>query len=106
MVYLSQLASPRPATRTVAGGANEKRLYMTWRGGSRKQADLEMEDRIELYLGTDSEILKQALAAHKDYIAAETLVKKWSETPLTGEHFENKVKVEGQELVIQVRKTS
>jgi hypothetical protein len=52
MVYLSQLASPRPATRTAAGGANEKRLYMTWRGGSRKQADLQLFRKAGIEVGT------------------------------------------------------
>jgi hypothetical protein len=42
MVYLSKLSSPRPTVRTAAGGANEKRLYMTWQGGARKQADLQI----------------------------------------------------------------
>ena len=42
MVYLSKLSSPRPTMRTSASGANEKRLYMTWQGGGRKQADLQI----------------------------------------------------------------
>jgi hypothetical protein len=42
MVYLSKLASPRPTARSSASGANEKRLYMTWQGGGRKQADLQI----------------------------------------------------------------
>jgi hypothetical protein len=40
IIYISKMASPKPAMRTAASGADEKRLYMTWRGGSRKQADL------------------------------------------------------------------
>jgi len=51
MIYLSQLASPRPVTRTVASGANEKRLYMTWRGGSRKQADLQLFRKAGIEVG-------------------------------------------------------
>jgi hypothetical protein len=42
LVYVSKFSSPRPVTRTAAGGADEKRLYMTWRGGGRKQADLQL----------------------------------------------------------------
>ena len=42
MIYLSKLSSPRPAQRTSASGADEKRLYMTWQGGGRKQADLQI----------------------------------------------------------------
>ena len=36
----------------------------------RKEAGLEMEDRIVLYLGTESAALRQAIEAHRDYIAA------------------------------------
>ena len=42
MAYLSKLASARPTVRTSASGANEKRLYMTWQAGGRKQADLQI----------------------------------------------------------------
>src|SRR5262249_48124894 len=42
LVYISKLASARPQMRTATGGADEKRLYMTWRGGGRKQADLQL----------------------------------------------------------------
>jgi hypothetical protein len=42
IVYLSKLAAARPVTRTATGGGDEKRLYMTWRGGGRKQADLQL----------------------------------------------------------------
>lgn len=52
MVYISQLASPRPVMRTVASGAGEKRLYMTWRGGSRKQADLQLFRKAGIEVGT------------------------------------------------------
>ncbi len=42
MVYVSKLSSAKPTVRTEAGGGNEKRLYMTWQGGARKQADLQI----------------------------------------------------------------
>ena len=51
LVYLSKLSSPRPATRTAANGANEKRLYMTWRGGGRKQADLQLFRKAGIEVG-------------------------------------------------------
>ena len=51
----------------------------------RKNANLQMEDRIALYLGTESETLKEAIDAHRAYIAAETLTKEWTSTMLTGE---------------------
>ncbi|HVK12417.1 MAG TPA: class I tRNA ligase family protein [Gemmataceae bacterium] len=67
----------------------------------RKNSGLNMEDRIILYLGTDSEKLKAAIAAHRAHIAAETLTVQWSDTPLGGEA---DVKVEGQSLKVAVRK--
>src|SRR5262249_31064908 len=49
---------------------------------ARKDAGLEMEDRITLYLHTDAERLKKAIEAHRAYIAAETLVGEWAAQPL------------------------
>jgi len=51
LVYLSKLASPSPIVRTAAGGADEKRLYMTWQGGSRKQADLQLFQKAGIAVG-------------------------------------------------------
>lgn len=39
LVFIKNLSSPNPTQRVVQTGAGEDRLYMTWRGGSRKQAD-------------------------------------------------------------------
>lgn len=39
LVFIRNLSSPNPTQRVVQTGAGEDRLYMTWRGGSRKQAD-------------------------------------------------------------------
>jgi isoleucyl-tRNA synthetase len=72
---------------------------------SRKEANLEMEDRIELYLGADGK-LAEAIAAHRDYIAGETLVNHWSAEPLGDGAFRTTVKVEGQPLTIELRKAS
>jgi isoleucyl-tRNA synthetase len=70
----------------------------------RKNANLDMEDRIMLHLGAASEALHQAIDAHRDYIAAETLTGRWSATPLDGEAHTAKVKVDGQELTIQLQR--
>ena len=67
----------------------------------RKKADLQMEDRIALYLFTESEKLKAAIAGHKETIAAETLTTEWI-TVKEGTTAE--VKVDGQGLTIAVRK--
>jgi len=70
----------------------------------RKKSGLEMEDRIALHLTTDSPALKKAIAAHKDYICAETLTMHVSEEPLDGPVHSALVKIDGQELLIQLRK--
>ncbi len=70
----------------------------------RKEAGLEPEDRIVLYLGTDSATLRAAIEAHRDYIAAETLTAKWSEVPLGDGAARGDVNVEGQPLRIELRK--
>ena len=71
----------------------------------RKTGGLEMEDRIELHLGTESETLRQAIDAHRDYIAAETLTVHWANAPLEGADVHRAdVKIDGQALTIMVRK--
>ncbi|HXG12315.1 MAG TPA: isoleucine--tRNA ligase [Gemmataceae bacterium] len=70
----------------------------------RKKANLEMEDRIVLHLGTDSPALRQAIAAHRDYICAETLTVRLSAEPLGGNAPRAAVKVDGQPLTIELRK--
>ena len=45
---------------------------------ARKDAGLEMDDRIALYLYTDDAKLSEAIEKHRDYIAAETLVVQWA----------------------------
>jgi isoleucyl-tRNA synthetase len=71
---------------------------------SRKDAGLRMEDRIILYLGTDSPNLAQAIEMHRAYIAAETLVAQWATEPLGEGAFHAEVKVDGQMLAIELRK--
>src|SRR5205823_9312436 len=73
---------------------------------ARKDAGLDVADKIALYLGTESDALKSAIAAHRAYIAAETQATQWSDTPLNGEAFTppEPRKVDGQSLVIALRK--
>jgi hypothetical protein len=51
MVYVSKLSNARPSVRTTDGGANETRLYMTWRGGGRKEADLQLFRKAGIEVG-------------------------------------------------------
>jgi isoleucyl-tRNA synthetase len=71
---------------------------------ARKDAGLEMEDRIVLYLHTESAELRQAIDAHRDYIAAETLTVRWSAGSLNGQGHGTDVKVDGQPLRIELNK--
>lgn len=45
LVYLSNLTAPTPQTRRSTSGKDEKRLYMIWQGGNRRQADIELFKR-------------------------------------------------------------
>jgi isoleucyl-tRNA synthetase len=72
----------------------------------RKESELEMEDRIELYLGAESEKLRQAIEACQAYIASQTLAIRWSSQPLDGEAHRTTVRVDGQPLTIELRKAS
>lgn len=42
LVYISKLKAPGIVPRTVEGEVQESRLFMTWQGGQRKQADLKL----------------------------------------------------------------
>jgi isoleucyl-tRNA synthetase len=71
---------------------------------ARKEAKLEMEDRIELYLSTPAEELRKAIEKHRAYIMNETLTVKWASQPLGGDSYKTTVKVDGQPLTIELRK--
>lgn len=45
LIYLSRLAQATPAVRTTNTGKGENRLYMTWQGGARRRADLQLFQR-------------------------------------------------------------
>ena len=70
----------------------------------RKKSKLEPEDRIELFLSTDSAKLAQAFKAHREYIANETLATSWATETLQDEKFVLDVKVEGQPLHAELKK--
>lgn len=73
---------------------------------ARKDAGLDVADKIALYLTSESDVLKQAIATHRSYIAAETQATQWSDSPLAGEAFTPKdvKKIDGQELKVMLRK--
>jgi isoleucyl-tRNA synthetase len=70
----------------------------------RKNSGLEMEDRIVLYVKAGGKNLPQAVTAHRDYIAAETLTEKWADAPIDGKQGEDKAKIEGDEIVIELKR--
>jgi len=70
---------------------------------ARKQAGLNVEDRIQLYISTESVELQQAITEHKATIMAETLATEFS-VPADG--FNLTVKVEGQEITVQLKKSA
>jgi isoleucyl-tRNA synthetase len=70
---------------------------------ARKKAGLDVADKIALYLGTESEQLRAAIAAHRDYIAAETQAVEWLTAP-PADGYTTTVKVDGQPLTIALRK--
>jgi isoleucyl-tRNA synthetase len=70
----------------------------------RKKAGLEMEDRIVLYLSTKSPKLQAAIKAHRQYIADETLTFQWSTQPLGEGAHRATVKIDGEELLIELKK--
>lgn len=71
---------------------------------ARKQADLQVDDRINLGLASDSDDLKALLgnAELTDQIKHETLAESLSSTDIEG--FKSQVKVDGHELVISLAK--
>ena len=71
----------------------------------RKDANLNMEDRIVLSLQTDSDLLKGAIAACGDYIAAETLATELTRRALDDASGTTSVKITGAQLHVELRKS-
>lgn len=42
LTYLSKLGAAKPTARVSTSGKDEQRLYMTWQGGARRKADLQL----------------------------------------------------------------
>ncbi len=69
---------------------------------ARKQADLQVENRIRLVLETANEDLKQAIEEHSKTIQQETLASSLNSEPVDG--FETTVNVEGHQLTIRLQR--
>jgi isoleucyl-tRNA synthetase len=70
---------------------------------ARKQADLQVDDRIELAVQSDGELVTQSLKQHAKTISQETLAVKLNETIPTA--FDTTVRVEGETVRIALSKT-
>jgi hypothetical protein len=51
LIYVSQLSKPAPMQRVSTSGKDEKRLYFTWQGGERQQADLKLFQKAGINVG-------------------------------------------------------
>lgn len=56
LAYASNLTDPAPSVRYAASGAGEQRLYMTWQGGDRRGADVELFKRAGVAVQADTVI--------------------------------------------------
>jgi hypothetical protein len=57
LAYLSKMSTPAPQIRYVQTGASEKRLLMTWQGGERRGADLELFQKAGLGVSPDAPMM-------------------------------------------------
>ncbi len=71
---------------------------------TRKDAGLDVADKIALYLGTTAEPLKSAIVAHRDTIAGETQAIAWLDAPPADGFTAADKKVDGHPLTIALRK--
>lgn len=68
---------------------------------ARKNADLQVDDRIKLNLSTEAKELKEAIDKFRDEIAAETLASEWADAKLS---YVEEVKIEGEDLGLSLEK--
>jgi hypothetical protein len=54
ITYLSDLSAQKPTIRNAASGEGEKRLFFTWQGGKRRQADVQLFTNAGVAIGPDS----------------------------------------------------
>ncbi|HMP61170.1 MAG TPA: DUF5915 domain-containing protein, partial [Gemmatales bacterium] len=68
----------------------------------RKEADLNLDDRIRLWLQSGGSELQAALTQFREYIMAETLCTEWATAALGADAARKTVKIDGQELDIHL----
>ena len=73
LVFIKDMSQPNPTKREVKTGAGEDRLYMTWRGGSRKQADASLFQRAGVQ-GAGNAMLMHFYAPETEQLLARTEV--------------------------------
>jgi len=71
---------------------------------TRKNAGLDLLDKIALHLQPGSEDLAKAIRAHQSSIATAVQAVEWADGALNGDAFSATVKVDGQPLMIALRK--
>jgi isoleucyl-tRNA synthetase len=71
----------------------------------RKNAKLDLLDKIELHLSASAPELAKAIGTHRGAIATAVQATRWSDSPLTGQGVHSAaVKVDGQPLAVTLRK--
>lgn len=71
LIYVSQLSKPSPMQRVATTGKDEKRLYFTWQGGERQQADIKLFQKAGITVGKGTIYhfyppkLEEVLATHE-----------------------------------------
>ena len=72
---------------------------------ARKDAKLDLLDKIAIHLSATSPELAKAITTHRDTIATAVQATRWSDAPLTGDGVHTAtVKIDGQPLTIALRK--
>ncbi len=70
---------------------------------ARKNADLQVGDRIQLCVSSDQPKVQEAIKVHKEYIANETLVDRWMDNAESLDYSDS-VKIGGDTLTVSLRK--
>ncbi|MFO0919216.1 MAG: hypothetical protein U0872_13000 [Planctomycetaceae bacterium] len=56
LAYLTKMSSAQPSVRYVQTGKDEKRLYMSWQGGERRTADVELFQKAGIKIPPESPV--------------------------------------------------